>query len=160
LGVRLKRGPTFIHIQKDFIGETAGNGALAKLSLCINVTVEFIWIAWQVGVVTNHRWIVFDTPRPGAGNNGRQLAYFGIAEGIRRLAKIIRKSPRERQFIQRMNPVRPEVIELPISVGVTLLQGVVGTHAQIQGNNVGLNVWEMIEYTWQADRLSVRSEDV
>ena len=57
---------------------------------------------------------------------------------------------RERQFIQRMNPVRPQIVELPISVSVTLLQGIIGTHAQIEGNDVGLNVRKMIEYTWQA----------
>src|SRR5262250_2632925 len=59
-----------------------------------------------------------------------------------------------------MNPVRPEVVELPVSVSVTLLQGIVGAHAQIKGNDVGLNVRKMIEYIWQVDRLSVHGKGV
>src|SRR5215510_15477561 len=59
-----------------------------------------------------------------------------------------------------MDPVRPEVVKLPVSVGVTLLEGIVGAHTQIEGNNVGLNVRKMIEHIWQADRLSVHGKGV
>src|SRR5262249_6429096 len=138
----------------------AGNGALAKLSLFVNIGVKFIRIARQIRVIADYRGIVLDAPGPRPGNNGLQLAYFAIAEGIRRLAKIIREPARKWQLIERMDPVRPEVVELPVSVGITLLQSVVGSHAQIEGNDVGLNVRKMIEHIRQADRLSVHGKGV
>src|SRR5215510_11479740 len=59
-----------------------------------------------------------------------------------------------------MDPVRPEVVKLPVSVGVTLLEGIVGAHTQIEGNNVGLNVRKMIEHIWHVGRLSVHGKGV
>ena len=41
-----------------------------------------------------------------------------------------------------------------------MLQGIVCTHAQIQGNDVGLNIRKMIEYIWQVDSLSVHGKGV
>src|SRR5262249_46583188 len=96
LDFRLKRCPAFIYIQKDLPGEPARNGALAKLSLFVNIGVKFIRIAWQVRVIADYCGIVLDAPGPRAGNNGLQLAYFAIAEGIRRLSKIIREPCRKR----------------------------------------------------------------
>jgi len=42
------------------------------------------------------------------------------------LPEIVRESAGERQFIQRVNPVRPLVVELPIAVRVRLLLAVAG----------------------------------
>src|SRR6516165_5216962 len=43
--IRLKRSQSLVDVKIDFIGETTGDAALAKLALRIDIAVEIIWEA-------------------------------------------------------------------------------------------------------------------
>src|SRR5712691_1220649 len=55
----------------------------------------------------------------------------------------VRESTGEGQLIQRVDPVRAQIVELPIGVGITLLHGVIGSHAHVNRDDVGLSVGEV-----------------
>src|SRR6266478_161670 len=59
-----------------------------------------------------------------------------------------------------MDPISSLVIKLPIRMNIRLLHGVVGAHAQVDRDDVGLNIREMVRGTRKVDRVSVYSKDV
>src|SRR3989442_13572794 len=58
-----------------------------------------------------------------------------------------------------MDPVRG-VVELPVGVAVGLLQAVVGSHAQVNRDDVRLHVGKVIAFTGKALRSAVDGEDL
>src|SRR2546425_12425710 len=58
-----------------------------------------------------------------------------------------------------MDPVRG-VVELPVGVAVALLQRVPRAHAQLNRNNVGLNVREVVGCTGEVRGIAVSGESV
>src|SRR6266852_9803204 len=58
-----------------------------------------------------------------------------------------------------MDPVRG-VVELPVGVAVTLLQRVPGAHAQLNGDDVGLDVRKVVACTGKAHRLAIDCEEL
>src|SRR2546426_9526734 len=58
-----------------------------------------------------------------------------------------------------MDPVRG-VVELPVGVAVGLLQAVVGSHAQVNRDDVRLHVGKVIAFTGKALRIAVDGEDL
>src|SRR2546428_6853216 len=58
-----------------------------------------------------------------------------------------------------MDPVRG-VVELPVGVAVGLLQAVVGSHAQVNRDDVRLYVGKVIAFTGKALRIAVDGEDL
>src|SRR6266550_5325475 len=109
------------------------------IALRIDVTVKLVRIARKVGIVTDHLWFVLLAARSRAGNDRLQLADLAVLEGIGSLPKIVREAARERQFIKRVDPIRPQIVELPIGVDVRLLEGIVSSHALIDRDYVGLS---------------------
>ena len=59
-----------------------------------------------------------------------------------------------------MNPVGPQIIEFPIGVGIRLLERVVGTHAHVKRDNVGLTIGKVIGGIWKMDRVAIDGEHV
>src|SRR5580704_3235527 len=118
----LKGDETFIYVEEDLVGQTAGDPALAELALRIDIAVELVGIARKVGVIANRDRIVSDPVWPRSWNDRLQPSNLAILEGIRGLAEVVGKTAGERQFIERMNPVRTEVVEFPIRVSIHLLQ--------------------------------------
>src|SRR5215218_8407252 len=65
----------------------------------------------------------------------------------------------EREFVQRMHPVRI-FIELPVRMAVGLLQAVVRPQAKLNRNDVALDAWELIASGRKTDIKAVSSEDL
>ena len=112
--IRLKRNRTLVDIEIDFIGETTGDAALAKLALRIDVAVELVRIAWQVRVIADDLRLLLFAARPRAGNDRLELADLAVLERLGRLSEIVRKAAGERQFVKRVDPVRSQIVELPV----------------------------------------------
>ena len=73
-----------------------------------------------------------------------QSADLAVLERIGRFAEIIREAPGEGQLIERMNPVRSEIVELPVSVAIHLLKAVVRSHAHIERHDIGLLIGKVV----------------
>jgi len=92
------------------------------------------------------------------GARATELSDLTILECIRGLTEIVWKASGEGEFIKRMDPICPLVVELPIGVSVALLKSVVGAHAQVDWDNVGLHIGEMIGRARQVHGFAVRGE--
>src|SRR5204862_8004330 len=68
-------------------------------------------------------------------------------------------SPGEWQVIKRVNPVCG-VVEFPIRVTVALLKRVPGAHAQLNWDQVGLLIRELIASAGSMRRQAIRGEDM
>src|SRR5262245_6851591 len=142
--VGLKRSQPFIHVQENLVGQSTGNEALTKFSLPIILRIEFIRVTWTrcldyplgVWIVTITEWGVSYATRARARNDGLKST---------NLACFCRPwdAARKWQFIKWVDPVR-RVIELPVGMAVGLLQRIPGTHAQLNGDDVGLSARKMI----------------
>src|SRR6202035_567434 len=141
-------------------GKSAGSTTLTKLSLRIHGSIELVRVAGKIGIVPKSTRIVVDAARSRTRNDGLQLADFAIAEGVRRLAEVIRKSSGKRQLVQRMDPVGSEIIEFPVRMHVALLHGVIRTHALVDGHNIRLLVGEVIRFAGEVRRLTVCGEEM
>ena len=75
-------------------------------------------------------------------------------------AKVVGEPAREGQLIERMDPVRPCIVELPIGVNIALLHGVVGSHALLNRDDVGLYVREMVKFVGKVYRVAIDGDDV
>src|SRR5439155_15141228 len=64
----------------------------------------------------------------------------------------------EGQLVERVDPVR-RVVELPVGVGVGLLERVPGAHAELDRHHVGLLVRKMIGRAGEAHVVPVHGED-
>ena len=103
----------------------------SRNSRCASTSrVELVGIARQVGVVADDLRLLLLTARPRAGNDRLQLADLAVLEGVGGLPEIVREAARERQFVQRVDPVRP-VVELPVAVRRPIAGGVVSAHADV-----------------------------
>ena len=60
------------------------------------------------------------------------------------MTEVIREAARERQFVKRVNPVCPLVIELPIAMGVRLLLSVAGSHTHMKRDDIRLHVRKVV----------------
>src|SRR5260370_35234644 len=118
---RLKRCEPLVHVQKDFMCESARDVPVTELPLSINVTIEFVRVAGKRRIISEKNGAIPHTSRTGAGNDRLALANLPIPRSFRRSAEIIRESSRKRQFVERMNPVGSQIIELPIRVGIRFL---------------------------------------
>src|SRR5207249_9520695 len=129
-----------VNVEKYFVGETAGDESLPKLSLRVIVRVEFVRVtrpgrlqyAFVVRVIAVANRIVLHTRRPGSRDDRLQCPDLTGLEGPGNAAS-------ERQLVQRVNPVR-RVIEFPISMTVALLQRIPRAHAELDRDNVGLPI--------------------
>src|ERR1700746_1559051 len=110
-------------------------------------------------MVTDHLWFVLLAARSRAGNDRLQLADLAVLEGVGSLPEIVREAARERQFIKRVDPIRPQIVELPIGVDVRLLEGIVSPHALIDRDDVCLVVGEVVGSARQVRSLDVDRED-
>src|SRR5207247_2856134 len=70
-----------------------------------------------------------------------------------------RNAAGEGQLIQRVDPVRG-VVELPVCMAVALLQRVPRAHAQLNRDDVGLRVREMVFRAGKVRWLAVGGEDI
>src|SRR5258708_2238316 len=59
-----------------------------------------------------------------------------------------------------MDPISSLIIKLPIRMTIRFLHGVVGTHAQADREDVGLNIRKMIRGTRKMDRIPVDRKNV
>jgi hypothetical protein len=116
--IRLKRSRSLVDIEIDFLGETTGDAALAKLALRIDVAGELVGIAWQVRVIADDLRLLLFATRSRAENDRLQLADLAILERVGRLPEIIREAAGQRQFVKRVDPVRSQIVELPVRVHV------------------------------------------
>src|SRR6266852_6362357 len=157
--MRLERCASLVNIEEYLISQTAGNKTLAELSLRVDVGIELVRIARQIGIVTVSDWTILDTRRPRTRDNGLERPNLAILKGIRGLAKIIRKPSGERKLVKRMNPIG-RVIKFPVVVGIHLLHCVVSAHAELDWNHVGLFVWEMIVFTGELYRFTINGEEM
>src|SRR4029077_4594377 len=123
-----------------FMCESAGDISIAELPLSINIAIEFVGVPRQCWVIAIDRRPVIHTCGTRPRNDRLQSANLALLESIRGLPEIVGKSPGKRQFVQWVNPVGPEVIELPVCVRVRLLERIVCTHAHIKGYNVGRTI--------------------
>jgi hypothetical protein len=76
------------------------------------------------------------------------------------LSEIVRKATRERKFIKRVNPVRPQIVELPIRVDIGLLHGVVSSHALVQRDHIRSHLREVIGRAWKAGIPPIYGENI
>src|SRR5258708_24327244 len=129
---------------------------VAEFPLCIHGPVELVGIARKIGVVPYNLRFILDPAWPGPRNDGLQLAYFAILKRVRSFAETIGKTSRKRKLVQRVYPVGPEIVELPIRVYVALLHGVVRTHALIERHDICLSVREVVGLARKVHRVSVR----
>ena len=111
-------------------------------------------------VVADHLGFVLFAAWPRAGNDRLQLADLAVLEGVRSLTEIVREAACKGQFIKRVNPVRPLVVELPIRVNVRLLIGIVRPHALIKGDDIRLFVGEVVGGAREVRSPAVDREDV
>src|SRR4029453_5095056 len=86
----------------------------------------------------------------GAWNDGAQEGDFPLGEGIAEAAG-------EGKLVLRKYPVRVWV-ELPVGMAVGLLQAVVGPHAELDRNEVGLDVRKVIARGRKADFVAIDCE--
>ena len=102
-----------------------------------------------------------DTRRPRTGNDRLQLADLAVPEGVGGLAGgLIGESTGERQFVKRTDPVGPQIVELPIGVGIALLHRVVGPHAHMNRDDIGLSVGEAVGRAGEMRGPAVAGEDM
>src|SRR6185369_161411 len=111
---RFKRSRSLVDVQEDLVGEPARNAALAELPLRVYVAIELVWIPRQTRAVTEDGGQVHDAARPRAGNDGLELTDLPVLERVGRLTKGVGEASRERELIEGMDPVRSEVVELPV----------------------------------------------
>ncbi len=142
--MRLERVQPFIDIEINLVGKATRNTALTEFALRIDVGVKLIGIARKVGVVTNLLRLVLFTARPRTRDDRLQLADLALRESVGSLPKSVREAAGEGQFVKRVDPVRPQIVELPIGVDVRLLERVVGPHALVDRHDVGLRIREVI----------------
>src|SRR5207237_9631185 len=93
------------------------------------------------------------------GNDRLELADLAVLEGVRCLPEIVRETASKGQFIKRVNPVRPGIVELPVGVDIRLLHGVVGAHALMNWDDVRLLVGEVVGLTREVWCLPVEGEE-
>src|SRR5215831_5346021 len=98
----------------------------------------------RIRVVAVANRIVLNAARAAAWNDGLERADLA---GLKRSGD----PARERQFVERVNPIR-SVIEFPIGVPIRLLQRVPSTHTQLNRNNVGLPIRKMVRRAWEMRR--------
>src|SRR5207248_5881237 len=133
-----------VDIEINLVGEAAWNTALAELALRVVVGVKLVGIAREIGVVANRLRLVFFTARPRTWDDRLQLANLAVLEGLWGLPEIIREPAGERQLVQRVDPIRPQIVELPIRMHIRLLHGVVSPHTLLKSNDICLLVGEFI----------------
>src|SRR2546427_9482352 len=159
LHVGLEGGGSLIDVQIDFVGETARNAALPKLTLRIHGPVKLVGIAGKSGIVAYDGRVVDDSTGSRSGNDGLQLADLSILKSVGRSAKVVGKATGKRQLVGGMYPVGTQVVELPVGVSADLLQGVVGAHAFVDRHDIRLYIREVIGLTGQVGGVPVGGED-
>src|SRR5205823_5507985 len=135
-----ERFQPFVNVEKYFVGETAWDESLPKLSLRVVVRIEFVRVARPrrlqhalvVRVVAEANRIVLYTCRTGSRDDRLQRPNLARLEGPG-------NATGERQLVQRVNPVR-RVIEFPIRMTVALLQRIPRAHAELDRDDVGLPI--------------------
>src|SRR5207237_10845382 len=100
--------------------EAPGNEARAELTLRVNVVVEEIGIARPGRVVADRLRPAPHACWPRPWDDREQATDFTFFESIRRTADAVGEAARERQFVERMDPVGG-VVELPVRVRIGLL---------------------------------------
>src|SRR6266853_4954597 len=118
LHIGLEGGGSLIHVQIDFVRETARNAALTEFALCIHGPVKLVGIAGKSRIVAYSCRVVDDSTGSRPGNDGLQLPDLTILKSIGRSAKVVGKATGKGQFVEGMYPVGTQIVELPVGVGV------------------------------------------